>query len=74
MSVQTQHDVGFRAGVRAATVAALRTVRSHIDRLEPGRQQRIREALELLHGSLYSELVVRPGFRDSIGFDGEDLK
>ena len=67
--VMTEHDIGFRAGAKAAAVEALRIVRAHIGRLEPGKQQRIRSALVDLEGSLYAGLVVRTGMRDEIKLD-----
>jgi hypothetical protein len=52
----SEHDDGFAAGIRAARDEALRIVVSHIERLDPGRQQRIREALVSLEGSLRANL------------------
>jgi hypothetical protein len=46
-----------------AATEALQQIRSHIDRLEPGKNQRIREALIDLDASLYAALVVRTGLR-----------
>jgi enolase len=53
---RSEHDLGFEAGVRTASEEVMRIVASHIDRLEPGKQQRIREALHDLEGSLRSNL------------------
>lgn len=65
----TEHDKGFRAGIKVTAIETLRVVRAHIDRLEPGKQKTVRDALESLEGSLYAALVVRKGLRDEISFD-----
>lgn len=65
----TEHDKGSRSGIKIAAIEALRIVRAHIDRLEPGEQKPMRDALEALEGSLYAALVVRKGLRDEISFD-----
>ena len=62
----SEHDSGFIAGVKCAAIEALRQVRAHIERLEPGKNQRIRDALIDLEGALYSSIVVRHGLRDEI--------
>lgn len=65
----TEHDKGSRSGIKIAAIETLRIVRAHIDRLEPGKQKTVRDALESLEGALYAALVVRNGLRDEISFD-----
>jgi hypothetical protein len=65
----SEHDKGFRAGVRATAKEALWQVKAHIQRLEPGRQARVRDALEAVEASLYAALVVRTGLTDEVPRD-----
>ena len=55
----SEHDIGYAAGWRNCADEAARIVASHIDRLEPGRQQRMRDALLALLASMRSILVVQ---------------
>jgi hypothetical protein len=54
--LQSEHDIGFAAGARSVRSEALRIVAAHIDRLEPGKQQKIRDALLDLAASLRRNL------------------
>ena len=53
----SDHDAGFAAGWICATNEALRIVKSHIDRLEPGKQQSIRNAMQSLEASMHSIMI-----------------
>ena len=55
--VASEHDIGYAAGWRACADEATRIVASHIDRLEPGKQLRTRDALLYLLASMRSILV-----------------
>lgn len=55
--VASEHDIGYAAGWRACADEAARIVASHIDRLDPGKQQRTRDALLDLLASMRSILV-----------------
>ena len=55
--VARAHDIGYAAGWRNCADGAARTVASHIDRLEPGKQRRMRDALLDLLASMRSILV-----------------
>lgn len=55
--VASEHDIGYAAGWRACADEAARIVASHIDRLEPGKQLRTRDALLDLLASMRSILV-----------------
>lgn len=55
----SEHDIGYAAGWRNCADEATRIVASHIDRLEPGRQQCTRDALLALLASMRSTLVVQ---------------
>lgn len=57
--VSSEHDIGYAAGWRNCADEATRIVASHIDRLEPGRQPRTRDALLDLLASMRSILVVQ---------------
>ena len=51
------HDIGYAAGWRNCADNAALIVAAHIDRFEPGRQQRTRDALLDLLASMRSILV-----------------
>ena len=55
--VASEHDIGYAAGWRSCADEAARIVASHIDRLEPGKQLRTRDALLDLLASMRSILV-----------------
>ena len=55
--VASDHDIGYAAGWRSCADEAARIVASHIDRLEPGKQRRMRDALLDLLASMQSILV-----------------
>lgn len=55
--VASEHDIGYAAGWRNCADNAAVIVAAHIDRLEPGRQQRTRDALLDLLASMRSILV-----------------
>ena len=53
----SEHDIGYAAGWRSCADEAARIVASHIDRLEPGKHRRMRDALLDLLASMRSILV-----------------
>lgn len=55
--VASEHDIGYAAGWRSCADEAARIVASHIDRLEPGKHRRMRDALLDLLASMRSILV-----------------
>lgn len=55
--VASEHDIGYAAGWRNCADNAAVIVAAHIDRLEPGRQQRTQDALLDLLASMRSILV-----------------
>ena len=55
--VASEHDIGYASGWRSCADEAARIVASHIDRLEPGKQRRMRDALLDLLASMRSILV-----------------
>lgn len=57
----SDHDIGFRAGVVSAANEAIRIVCARIDRLEPGKQQKLREELLMLEAAIHSAFV-RAGY------------
>ncbi|MCC6475138.1 MAG: hypothetical protein IT514_15500 [Burkholderiales bacterium] len=58
---KSEHDIGYEAGWINAASEALRLLKAHIDRLEPGRQRNIRFALETLESAVKTNLFVMRG-------------
>ena len=61
----SEHDIGYAAGWRNCADEATRIVASHIDRLEPGKQRRTRDALLDLLASMRSILVSQRAARET---------
>jgi hypothetical protein len=55
----SDHDIGYAAGWAICAQQALWQCKAHIDRLEPGKQVKIRTALDDLIASLHADLVTR---------------
>jgi hypothetical protein len=64
--VDSEHDKGFKAGAEAAANECCRLIKSHIDRLEPGKQQRIREALLLLEASVRNRFFAQAKIKEHL--------
>lgn len=62
-------DEGYCLSWEQAAKEALWLCRAHMDRLEPGRSKKTREALENLEASIASVLLVRFGYQDPRGHD-----
>lgn len=56
---ESEHDKGFKAGAEVAANECCRLIKSHIDRIEPGKHQKVREAFLLLEASVRSRFFAQ---------------
>jgi len=57
-------DEGYCLGWEQAAVEVLQLCRAHLDRLPPGKEAKVRAALENLQASVASNLLTRFGYKD----------
>jgi len=57
VALKTEHDTGYESGFADDTDKALWSCQAHIDRLEPGKNIKTREALLDLEASIRSNLI-----------------